>query len=425
MANELPEGLTEAQADAWFGKKTSGRFNPNGALSQLWLGLGRFPTLEAVDTAGTREIYRFADGTVVVRPEGGAPSVLAGEGGLPAGVGAARVAGWYGTATADGHDYAFAADHPVGKLWLGLGRYPRLESVANVGEARYFRYADGTVIYRPTADTHGYRVLGENTSGGTYPDGMNKELAEQWFGEKYNETGQVSQLWLKTGQQQRRFPAYLGDSDAPDGGQFFRFADGTVLLRAAPGEEPRVFPASATATSSTTVAPAVAGWPTAEAINHRIELSNQANGRTSPLTGKGETFVTLGRKYGINPGVVCAIMQNETQLAADGSFLATNFNNFAGNTAGPDGSVHGTCGSKFHGDRWWKVFCTAEDGLEGVFQNLNTELYRNTGGRWEDIMMIYAPPDENRWDEMWSNFAAVGEQLGVPIGKDTIVYGTP
>jgi hypothetical protein len=175
-------------------------------------------------------------------------------------------------------------------------------------------------------------------------------------------------------------------------------------------------------------------WPTAEAIDQRIALSNKVNGRTSKLTGMGAAFVALGRRYGINPGIVCAIAQRECQLGADGSYLPTELNNFGGNTAGDDGKLPGNCGSEFFKDRYWKAFCTPEDGLEGMFQVLDKPGYRKTGGRFEDIMMRYSPPgDGNPWPpedpNIFQTFAAVAKHLGISIGFDTMIYtvagGTP
>ncbi|HEY7031315.1 MAG TPA: peptidoglycan DD-metalloendopeptidase family protein [Thermomicrobiales bacterium] len=239
METELPKGLTLDIAKAWFGTKTTGRFNPQGAIGKAWLGLGCFPELTEIEDVGGAEYHRFADGTVF---RGSERVAAAAGGGLPDGIGADLVTRWYGQAREGARTYRFAQDHPVGRLWLGLGRFPELEWVGTFDVRRYFRYADGTVIYRPDADTSGYRVMGANTNGGLFPDGMDQDLAELWFGEKFNPAGAVSQLWLKIGQQRKRFPAYLGDVQTPDG-QFFRFADGSVFRRAQPDEDPTLFPA--------------------------------------------------------------------------------------------------------------------------------------------------------------------------------------
>lgn len=167
------------------------------------------------------------------------------------------------------------------------------------------------------------------------------------------------------------------------------------------------------------------GWPTAAAIDERIAMSNRANGRTSKLTGKGARFIELGKRYGINPAIVVAIAQRECQLGADGSHLSEHFNNFGGITAGPSGEYPGPCGAKHFGDRFWKVYCSPDEGLEGLFRLLDTPLYRNTGGRFEKIMSLYSPAFENPWDgpgSIWETFRAVGQQLRVSITRDTNVY---
>ncbi len=163
-------------------------------------------------------------------------------------------------------------------------------------------------------------------------------------------------------------------------------------------------------------------WPTADAINQRIEMSNAQNGRRSPLTGTGALFLRFGQQYGVHPGVVVAIMQRECQLGADGTILIT-WNNFAGLTSG-NGAYPGTCGSRWgpH-DRQWQVYCTVEQGIEGVFKFLRKPIYTATGGNLSAIMEKYSPRSENDWPAMWNTFSAVGLQLGTPIGLDTNVYG--
>lgn len=166
-------------------------------------------------------------------------------------------------------------------------------------------------------------------------------------------------------------------------------------------------------------------WPTAETIDERIRLSNKVNGRTSKLTGKGSLFVSLGEEFGINPAIAVAIAQRECQMGADGSELPEAFYNFGGITAGGNGEYPGPCGFRFHGDRYWKVFCSPEDGVRGLFQLLDTPLYRKTGGRFEEIMRLYSPPHENPWTgpgNIWEKFQAVGKQLQVAISRDTNIY---
>lgn len=161
-------------------------------------------------------------------------------------------------------------------------------------------------------------------------------------------------------------------------------------------------------------------WPTADAIDNRIKMSGDANGRVSPLAGMGDVFIEYGHKYGINPGVVVAILQRESQLGSDGSVLPAQCNNFGGITQ------RGTAGyceaaSGIHGREWAK-FRNARDGLEQTFILLNSSLYRSTGGRLEDVIEKYAPAYENDHDEIFMTFAAVGSNLGIVIDRNTNIY---
>lgn len=246
MPIELFPPMTRDQAEAWFGTKTSRRFNPDGPVTQLWWKTCNFPELEAVDETGTADFYHFADGTVFRRAADGEPTIVTASagGGVPDGVDEALVAKWFGKAVNDGQEYRFDPNDPVCRLWLELGRFPRLIWVNDFGGRLYFRFADGTVIYRP-APNAGFRVLGAKTGDGLYPDGMDAGLAEEWFGDRFSESGPVSRLWLKVGQQRKRFPAYLGEDQQPNG-QYFRFADGMVFLRANPADDPILFPDAGT-----------------------------------------------------------------------------------------------------------------------------------------------------------------------------------
>lgn len=155
-------------------------------------------------------------------------------------------------------------------------------------------------------------------------------------------------------------------------------------------------------------------WPSAEKID---AWSAKAGNGNSPVKGMGSDFVAFGEKYGINPGIVVAIMQRESQMGADGSKLPT-LNNFAGIT---------TTASDSNGfyfiDRYWKVYGSPKAGLEGVFKLLDSDIYRSTGGRLEDVMAKYAPPFENEWGPMFNTFSVVGDNLGITITKDTNIYG--
>ncbi len=158
-------------------------------------------------------------------------------------------------------------------------------------------------------------------------------------------------------------------------------------------------------------------WPTAQAIDDRIALSNQVNGRKSALTGTGKTIIKVGAELGVNPGVVTAIMQRECQLGADGSKLPTEFNNFAGITGSGD------AGTRFFIDRNWAVYSSMQEGLRAPFALLSSPLYRNTGGMLADVMDLYSPADDgNPRPELWAIFHAVAAQLGIRLEPDTDIY---
>ena len=128
----------------------------------------------------------------------------------------------------------------VSRLWLKLGRFPRFEGTDDFDSRSYFRFADGTVIWRPDARS-AYRLMGTAVPDSIYPAGMDRDLAERWFGERFNETGMVSRLWLKHGLKTKRYPRFEG-SEQRLTGQFFRFADGTVFRRKNAQSDPVLFP---------------------------------------------------------------------------------------------------------------------------------------------------------------------------------------
>lgn len=161
-----------------------------------------------------------------------------------------------------------------------------------------------------------------------------------------------------------------------------------------------------------------ANWPKAEAINSRIARSEVANGRISHLHAKGDMFLHLGAKYGINPAVVVAISQRECQLGADGSTLPTVFN-FGGIT---DPGSRGPCGRIWVKDRFWAQYCNVDQGIEAIFALLDGANYRSTDGTLRGIMTLYSPPFENDWVRMWEIFDIVGKQLGVTLNASTPVY---
>jgi murein DD-endopeptidase MepM/ murein hydrolase activator NlpD len=236
--NGLPEGLDVELAERWFGD----RFNPNGAVSQRWLKLGRFPRFEGAKTLPTGRFDRFADGTVFRRVTAGAePIIVACDGErFPEGVDQELLADWFGETENDGRRFRFEPDDAVCRLWLRLGRFPRLEWTDDFDSRTYFRFADGTVIWRPS-EASPYRLMGVSVPVSIYPEGMDRDLAERWFGERFNARGGVSRLWLKRGLTTKRYPRFEEEIPRLDG-RFYRFADGTVFRRTGAGSAPVLFP---------------------------------------------------------------------------------------------------------------------------------------------------------------------------------------
>jgi hypothetical protein len=161
-------------------------------------------------------------------------------------------------------------------------------------------------------------------------------------------------------------------------------------------------------------------WPTAEAINRRIELSESVNNdRISRLHGRGESFLRYGEKYGINPGFAVAIAQKECQCGADGSLLP-RYNNFGGITD-PRGS-RSTCVPITYNGRQWANYCKVEEGIEGIFKVLDQTIYRQSGGSVESVVDIYSPPHENSRAEMLKIIAIVGVQLEINLTRAVPIY---
>lgn len=157
-------------------------------------------------------------------------------------------------------------------------------------------------------------------------------------------------------------------------------------------------------------------WPTEDAVNARIRLSAQVNGKDyGDLTGMAPFIMQMGRRYGINPGVVVAIMQRESQLGMDGSMLPTR-HNYAGITAKPD---RGDCEPFFHNDRYWACCTTTKCGIEMLFKVLAEPRYwgKNLGG----VVETFAPSYENDHAEIWRIYGAVAQQLGITLNKKTRV----
>lgn len=161
-------------------------------------------------------------------------------------------------------------------------------------------------------------------------------------------------------------------------------------------------------------------WPTAEAINRRIELSESVNGsRISRLHGRGDSFLRYGEKYGINPGIAIAISQKECQCGCDGSLLP-RYNNFGGITD-PRGT-RSTCGAITYAGRNWANYCKVEEGIEGIFKVLDQSIYRQSGGSVAQIVDIYSPPFENNRKDMLRIISIVGAQLEIVLSENTPIY---
>lgn len=164
-------------------------------------------------------------------------------------------------------------------------------------------------------------------------------------------------------------------------------------------------------------------WPTVDAINARISLSAQSNARPAiALSGLGRVFLKYARKYGINPGFVVALMQKESQLGADGSFLA-RYHNYAGITD-PYG-IRSTCPPVSYKNRQWACFLTPEEGIHAVYRVLDQTNYRTSDGTVLGITNIYSPSYENNMDQMLKIMEIVGRQLNIQLKPATPVYTRP
>lgn len=162
-------------------------------------------------------------------------------------------------------------------------------------------------------------------------------------------------------------------------------------------------------------------WPTAYVIDARIATSYHNNNKKNVLLiGKGKTFLKFGRKYGINPGFIVALMQKESQLGADGSFL-THYYNFAGITD-PYG-IRSTCPPVTYKNRQWACFVTIDEAIEAVFRVIDQPNYRNSDGTVLGITNIYSPSFENNTNEMLKIIEIVGRQLNIHLKPETQIYG--
>lgn len=164
-------------------------------------------------------------------------------------------------------------------------------------------------------------------------------------------------------------------------------------------------------------------WPTVDALDARIALSARSNLRPAiALTGLGRVFLKYAHKYGINPGFVAAIMQKESQLGADGSFL-TRYHNYAGITD-PYG-IRSTCPPVSYKDRQWACFRTPEEGIHAVYRVLDQPNYRNTDGTVLGVTNVYSPSYENNTEQMLKIMEIVGRQLNIQLKPGTRIYTRP
>lgn len=294
--------------------------------------------------------------------------------------------------------YAYAADwnYPAGThiaLDIGMPRGTKLHAPV---AAKVVRAGENLEFNRPGEVVLEYKI-GESTEHLIY--------AHMWtINVRTGDTVKPGQYLGTSGEQTVR------GTRTPDGsGPHLHIERRDITRQTALDPTPILTGSDAVAYGSDT-----GNWPTAEKINSWI---SQAGNKRSPLRGMGDDFIAYGKQYGINPGIVVAIMQRESQMGADDSVLPNQIHNYAGITDTPGNGFYFI-------DRYWKVFKNPKDGLHGVFQLLDTDLYRDTGGRLEDIMKLYAPEwDSNEWGPMFNTFRIVGEHLGITINRDTNIYG--
>ena len=67
-------------------------------------------------------------------------------------------------------------------------------------------------------------------TGAVYPEGMDRDLAERWFGPRFNPNGPVSQWWLANGKATGRWPGLMS-IETYDARTYYSFTDGTILWK--------------------------------------------------------------------------------------------------------------------------------------------------------------------------------------------------
>jgi hypothetical protein len=241
-----PEGMDKDLAQRWYGHQAVGpgvrQFDEAAEECRLWKRLGHFPTLFAVERYEdapdiTREYLRFSDGTIIWRPNDHdhyrvmAPAGP--DGSVPEGMDTDLARRWFGRVTAGERTWHFSPNGVVSRRWLESGQFPRLVAVEDEGEARFFVFANGMIIWRPDPGTA--PMVFEASADGTLPAGLTEAHAARWFksagGFSFDSDDTVRRFWLSLG----HFPALAAAERYDDSPgirrTYLRFADGSVIWR--------------------------------------------------------------------------------------------------------------------------------------------------------------------------------------------------
>jgi hypothetical protein len=234
---DWPEGMDLGLAQRWYGRRSLAqevrRFDESAAECLLWKQLGGFPRLLKVERFDTREYLRFADGTIIWRPNDQDPYRIMGpsgpDGSLPEGMDVALARRWFRRVTLGERTYHFSPNGPVSRRWLESGKFAQLTAVEEAGGARSYIFANGMVVQQPAPGAA--PVLLAGTADGTLPGGLTVDRATHWFGSaggmSFDSDDRVRQLWFSLG----RFPA-LTAVERYDDRTYLRFADGSIIWRA-------------------------------------------------------------------------------------------------------------------------------------------------------------------------------------------------
>lgn len=165
---------------------------------------------------------------------------------------------------------------------------------------------------------------------------------------------------------------------------------------------------------------------TAESINTFIQRKETENGRTSIVHGLGQDFIDLGDMYGVDYGIAVGMLALESQMGTDESWLHRLWNNLGGNTcSGPGDLSEGAIGCEqcIDGhcfDRYYKVFKDGRAAIEGYYQNVSSDMYRNAhencspceAGSFWCVRELYAPSFENDAESYYQTVKAVYAEIG-------------